>query len=342
MGCYRKWGTEMNAQPDDLPGARIPNGCVIGLAEEIAQAIARCEYGPKKNRLAVRAWSSFKQAGWQTGPEAGLRYFFDLHVLCQTLGISKRTLANMRRELENDGLFTYYPNHQDYATGWIVWNSDYQNWKPLQPGAHHWGRPPKSDVRMVDNKSHVRQLAEEEKSHVQLLAYGQEKSCTHASTEGNAQQGAIDEPKKGTEEEITEETLVADATQGSLFPAVKQPLPIAPQQQEEPTPELPKKPRKADPLWDKAVQLFHQPMGGELKDWRYNIVPELHRQGITPEQLETATQRYKREHPDWHFSFKAVFNHLGDLLKASQPASAPSLATAYHYGTPAYLQKGGH
>jgi hypothetical protein len=99
--------------------------------------------------------------------------------------------------------------------------------------------------------------------------------------------------------------------------------------------------RKRDPLWDKAVELFHQPMGGELKDWRYNIVPELHRQGISPEQLQQAAMRYRREHPTWNYSFKAVFNHLGELLTSSQSAPAPTLAATYHFAPaiPVYQQR---
>ena len=102
----------------------------------------------------------------------------------------------------------------------------------------------------------------------------------------------------------------------------------------------PERERKRDPLWDKAVELFHQPMGGELKDWRYNLVPELHRQGITPEHLQQAAQRYQREHPTWNYSFKAVFNHLGELLQSSQCAPGPTLSAAYQYApaVPAYMQ----
>lgn len=102
----------------------------------------------------------------------------------------------------------------------------------------------------------------------------------------------------------------------------------------------PRREWKRDPLWDKAVELFHQPMGGELKDWRYNIVPELHRQGITPEQLQQAALRYRREHPTWNYSFKAVFNHLGELLTSSQSAPGPSLSATYQYApaVPAYMQ----
>ena len=87
------------------------------------------------------------------------------------------------------------------------------------------------------------------------------------------------------------------------------------------------------------MELFHQPMGGELKDWRYNLVPELHRQGISPEQLQQAAQRYKREHPTWHYSFKAVFNHLGTLLTPPKAATQTSTAP-YRYApaVPAYLQ----
>lgn len=104
----------------------------------------------------------------------------------------------------------------------------------------------------------------------------------------------------------------------------------------------PKGERKRDPLWDTAVVLFHQPMGGELKDWRYNIVPELHRQGITPEHLQQAAQRYRREHPTWNYSFKAVFNHLGELLTLPQSTPGPTLAAAYHYApaVPAYMLPG--
>lgn len=105
----------------------------------------------------------------------------------------------------------------------------------------------------------------------------------------------------------------------------------------------PKGERKRDPLWDKAVELFHEPMGGELKDWRYNLMPELHRQGITPEQLQQAAQRYRREHPTWNYSFKAVFNHLGELLNSSKSTPAPTLAATYHYAPtiPAYQQRKG-
>jgi hypothetical protein len=102
----------------------------------------------------------------------------------------------------------------------------------------------------------------------------------------------------------------------------------------------PKGEQKRDPLWDMAAELFHQPMGGELKDWRYNLVPELHRQGITPEQLQQAAMRYKREHPTWNYSFKAVFNHLGELLAPAQSTPVPTLAATYHYAPaiPAYQQ----
>ena len=88
------------------------------------------------------------------------------------------------------------------------------------------------------------------------------------------------------------------------------------------------------------MELFHQPMGGELKDWRYHLMPELHRQEISPEQLQHAAERYKREHPTWNYSFKAVFNHLGELLTSPQSTPGPTLAAVYQYApaVPAYMQ----
>ena len=92
----------------------------------------------------------------------------------------------------------------------------------------------------------------------------------------------------------------------------------------------PPKQRKPDLLWDKAVALFHQPMGGEVKNWRYTIIPELHRQGITPEQLAAAAKRYKEKYPKLTYSLRAVFNNLGELLDVAA-APVTGLASAYHF-----------
>lgn len=110
--------------------------------------------------------------------------------------------------------------------------------------------------------------------------------------------------------------------QGQLFPIAK------PQQDTPAVQNDSKKSHKRDLLWDKAVELFHQPMGGEIKNWRYNIVPELRKQGITPEQLEAAAIRYKREHPTWHYSLKAVFNNLGDLIAPAVAIVTPASGIA--------------
>jgi hypothetical protein len=156
-----------------------------------------------------------------------------------------------------------------------------------------------------------------------LLDYVDKRDTIDSFAQGEPQPGGASRPSH------SQPVLFASADLGNPDPSM-------------PSEPAPKRERKRDPLWDTAVELFHQPMGGELKDWRYNLVPELHRQGISLEQLRQAALRYRREHPTWNYSFKAVFNHLGELLTSSQITPVPTLAATYQYApaVPAYMQPG--
>lgn len=149
------------------------------------------------------------------------------------------------------------------------------------------------------------------------------------SAPGQALEAALDDvEKRDTIGPLAQEETPPS---GAHHPAHGRPASFAAVETGQPCPvaaarPAPKHERKRGPLWDTVVGLFHQPMGGELKDWRSNIIPEVHRQGITPEHQHQAARRYRREHPTWNSSFKAVFNHQGELLKSSQSAPVPTLA----------------
>lgn len=318
----------MVAEPQE---ARTPNGCMTGLAKEIELAIGRCELSGKTGHfLSMLKVLSFGNAGWQHGPHSGLWCFFDLAAWCQELKASKTTVIHIRLRLEADGILSY-----EQKTGKLFWNPNIQEWKPLQADYVRWGgnrRKQEGIALLKGQQVNIADLKQErEKRSREQCTVGESasreqcqlgkntfKRAMDASSEVNAQQGAIDEPKKGTEEKITEEEgriAPIDAAQGRLFPVIEQILPIAPQQQEAPQAPPAKRARPRDELWDAAARVFgFSPEGSAAGLWgkklslmRKRSVP------VTPEELPKIAAAYQQKYPNATFSLAALESHVDDL-----------------------------
>ncbi len=146
--------------------------------------------------------------------------------------------------------------------------------------------------------------------------------------------GELDQSKylqKVPEERDTSLSAVS-AAQGSLFPVIPidkqetKPLPaVGSKKKRSKTEQLLERRPELRPLHDMAVTLFGKPMGLTALNWADHL-EELGDRPVTAEQLAKASAWYRREHPTWNHSLRAITNHYHEYEQSCKKEGT--------YGTP--------
>lgn len=338
-----------------------PISCSTHLSKDVHLHLRRMQ-------LTGRAWDvctyahdlTFGNAGWHRKQgKSELSCTFDLASWAEALGINRSNLQRILARLVKHKIITFIPYANLPGRATITWNINFQEWVAGYDSHRTSEQARNLGLHSQKKPSELNLLASENvPSELSTPVLNETIRTKHASLERTIRtKGARSDiassvaaltPNKSTEEEYTEEEtyMVADATQAKLFHFGDTPakLPIVTFKQEASKRGGSKKKQtkieqllsrrpELHPLHEMALSLFGKPMGLPALNWA-DYIEELGDRPVTAEQLEAASVWYKREHPTWHHSLKAVTSHYHEFEQAIQKGAGRGISEQNNRNNP--------